>query len=265
MKRLLHNLSFLSIVAASFVFAGCGDSAPRVLKVGIDSDYAPWTYVDKETGKFTGFDTELAYAICDDLGWQAEFHPIAWNLKDQVLYSGEIDIVMSAFTTTGRESDYAIVGPYADNLLVVLARMDRKIESNEDLKGKIVLVQEGTTNAEMFDPGGEQDGMVPGFKRLLKGGSAAACIQFLITGVADAYVVDTDLAHDLESRFPDVLEVVNDDPLRREMIGAGLRKNDTELKRMIEGAINRLAKKGVCARLAERFLGDDSRFQWSFR
>ena len=60
--------------------------------VGFDAEYPPYGYKD-ENGEYTGFDLELAQAVCDKEGWELEKKPINWDSKDLELNSGSIDCI----------------------------------------------------------------------------------------------------------------------------------------------------------------------------
>ena len=56
--------------------------------------YEPMNYTDAD-GNFTGFDTELATAVCEKLGVEPEFVEINWDTKETELAAKCIDL--SAF------------------------------------------------------------------------------------------------------------------------------------------------------------------------
>ena len=68
-----------------------------VLTVGFDAEYPPYGYMG-EDGEYTGFDLELAQAVCDLEGWELEKKPISWDAKDMELDSGSIDCIWNGFT-----------------------------------------------------------------------------------------------------------------------------------------------------------------------
>lgn len=87
--------------------------------VGFDAEYPPYGYMD-ENGEYTGFDLELAQAVCDLEGWELVKTPISWDSKDMELESGTIDCIWNGFTMNGREDDYTWSDPYVDNSQVMV-------------------------------------------------------------------------------------------------------------------------------------------------
>ena len=58
--------------------------------VGFDAEYPPYGYMD-ENGEYTGFDLELAEAVCKLEGWELVKKPLNWDSKDMELNSGSIE------------------------------------------------------------------------------------------------------------------------------------------------------------------------------
>ena len=103
MKRKLA-LVFAATLVVSAMAAGCGgnsgdgktgdgkdakteassdsvSSGGNTFVVGFDAEYPPYGYMD-ENGEYTGFDLELAEAVCELEGWELEKKPINWDSKD---------------------------------------------------------------------------------------------------------------------------------------------------------------------------------------
>ena len=61
--------------------------------------YEPMNYTD-ESGTFTGFDTELATAVCEKLGLEPDFVEINWDTKETELAAKSIDCIWNGLTLT---------------------------------------------------------------------------------------------------------------------------------------------------------------------
>lgn len=135
---------FLAAALLLLLLCGCGcgggaeDAALPVLVIGSD-DYAPYSYLDSDG--FAGFDVELAEEACRRLGYAPEFRRIAWEQKDALLQSGEIDCIWGCFTLTGRETLYCWAGPYAKSRQMVAVRTESGIKNLAGLAGRRVAVQ----------------------------------------------------------------------------------------------------------------------------
>ena len=140
----------------SFVLSACGDdktasendakkedtvdtssdeNKKTTFTVGFDAEYPPYGYMD-ENGEYTGFDLELAEAVCKLEGWELVKKPINWDAKDMELNSGSIDCIWNGFTMNGREDEYTFSTPYVDNSQVIVVAEDSGINTLEDLAGK---------------------------------------------------------------------------------------------------------------------------------
>lgn len=119
---------------AAMVLAGCGEKNnasgedaktaesvedKKTFTVGFDAEYPPYGYMD-ENGEYTGFDLELAEAVCKLEGWELVKKPLNWDSKDMELNSGSIDCIWNGFTMNGREDDYTFSTPYVDNSQVIV-------------------------------------------------------------------------------------------------------------------------------------------------
>ena len=121
---MLSAVMAMGMVSAVSVQASVED---KTLIVGFDAEYPPYGYMD-ENGEYTGFDLELAQAVCDLEGWTLDKKPINWDSKDMELNSGSIDCIWNGFTMNGREDDYTFSEPYVDNSQVIVVADDSGIE-----------------------------------------------------------------------------------------------------------------------------------------
>ncbi|WP_193597982.1 basic amino acid ABC transporter substrate-binding protein [Microbacterium sp. YJN-G] len=114
-----------------------------------DVPYPPFEFEDSstETG-YSGFDIELLGAIADKLGLELAVQDVNFDALQSgtVLLAGDCDLGASAMTITEeRKANIDFSEPYYDSLQSLLVRVDSGIESIDDLDGKNVGVQQGTT------------------------------------------------------------------------------------------------------------------------
>ena len=96
-----------------------------VLKVGTAGDYQPMSYLDPETGRYVGFDAELAEDLADSLGVDIEFVATSWPaLMDDTL-AGEFDLAICGITITDARKEQALMSDgYLENGKTLLCRAD---------------------------------------------------------------------------------------------------------------------------------------------
>ena len=113
--------------------------------VGYFVEFPPFEYTD-DSGEAIGFDLDLAQEVCDRNNWTLVKHQIIdWDTKEAELDSGAIDCIWSGFTINGREDDYAWSEPYFNNSQVFVVKADSNISSIEDLEGKDIDVEMGSS------------------------------------------------------------------------------------------------------------------------
>ena len=89
-SALLAGCGFADTAKTSASSAGAASSSTdgtTTFTVGFDAEYPPYGYMDDETGDYTGFDLELAEAVCEIYGWKLVKTPINWDAKDTELNS----------------------------------------------------------------------------------------------------------------------------------------------------------------------------------
>ena len=162
MKKLLF--SFLAIFAAVFlmdqanVCAAETDALAKIKKrgyvrVGVFSDKPPFGYVDKE-GKNQGYDIYFAKRIAKDLlgdESKVKFELVEAASRVEVLVSDKVDITLANFTKTPeRARVVAFALPYMKVSLGVVSPNGAVIKSVDELKGKKLIVNKGTTADAYF-------------------------------------------------------------------------------------------------------------------
>ena len=106
--------------------------------------YEPMNYTDAD-GNFTGFDTELATAVCAKLGVEPEFVEINWDTKVVELDAKSIDCIWNGMTLTEDiMANTATTKAYAKNAQVVVVKEGTAYTSTADLAGKTVVAEAGS-------------------------------------------------------------------------------------------------------------------------
>lgn len=170
MTRRRHLVLGLAFAAtAALTLAGCassgndagGDDAPAstgddyglveagTLTICSDIPYAPFEFEGGDNGTgYTGFDIDLLDAISKKLDLKLAVQDVGFDALQSgtTLASGTCDLGASAMTITEeRKENLDFSDPYYDSLQSLLVPADSDIKSIDDLDGKIVGVQQGTT------------------------------------------------------------------------------------------------------------------------
>lgn len=224
----------------------------KTLVVGFDAEYPPYGYLDSDTGEYTGFDLELAEAVCELEGWKLVKTPIDWDSKDMELNGGNIDCIWNGFTMNGREKDYTFSVPYVNNTQVVVVSKDSGIKTLADLKDKYVGVQKASAAESLLEEGGDQATLGKTFKSLDSFGDYNTAFAELEAGTIDALAIDVGVAqYQIESRG-EGYEIL-DEELNAEQYAVGFKKGNTELKDIIDKDLKKLNEEGTVKKLAEKY------------
>jgi polar amino acid transport system substrate-binding protein len=167
-KKIVTTMLMSTIVIGGLV--GCGNSASTTanksdsktvatssideikkrgtIKIGVFSDKAPFGYVDS-SGKNQGFDVYVAKRFAKDLlGDESKVEFVLVDAASRVAYleSKKVDVIMANFTVTDeRKQKVDFTNPYMKVSLGVVSPDGTKITSEDQLKGKKIIVAKGTT------------------------------------------------------------------------------------------------------------------------
>lgn len=223
----------------------------RTFTVGFDAEYPPYGYMD-DNGEYTGFDLELAQAVCDLEGWELVKTPIDWDSKDMELNSGSIDCIWNGFTMNGREDDYTWSDPYCDNSQVIVVAESSGITSLADLAGKTVGVQAASAALDVLSDEEQQKDLADTFGTLQQFSDYNSAFTELMAGSLDAVAIDIGVAnYQIESRGEGY--VILDETLNSEQYGIGFKLGNEALRDIVNADIKKLTEDGTVAELAEKY------------
>lgn len=226
----------------------------KTFTVGFDAEYPPYGYMD-ENGEYTGFDLELAEAVCELEGWELVKKPINWDSKDMELNSGSIDCIWNGFTMNGREDDYTFSTPYVDNSQVIAVAENSGIEKLEDLAGKTVGVQAASAALQLLQTSEKEGGqkeLADTFGSLNEFADYNTAFTELQAGALDALAIDIGVAnYQLKSRGEGY--TILSEELNTEQYAIAFKKGNEELRDMIDADLKKLTEDGTVAKLAEKY------------
>ena len=265
-KRLTVLVLAFAMIFTMAALTACGgggsdsssDSAAAeeafTFKHGYDKDFPPYSYIGDD-GQTTGFDVELAQAVCELNGWTYEGVPINWDAKDAELESGSIDCIWSGFTKSpDREPKFAWSDPYSVNTIKIMVLEDSDIKSAADLAGKKVGVQGSTSAQEMLETpnaeGGAED-LMKTFASFDKYDTYTVAVNDLKAGAIDAIAIDVTTG-DYQMTKVDGLAYLDED-VCQEVYAIGFRTDDTELRDQVNAALKTLAENGKMDEIGQKY------------
>jgi len=246
----VSSLGFASYADETEAAGGDGLSTEGKFVVGFDAEYPPYGYMD-DNGDYTGFDLELAQAVCDLEGWELVKTPIDWDSKDLELNAGNIDCIWNGFTMNGREDDYTFSVPYVDNSQVIVTAEDSGIASLDDLAGKIVGVQADSAALALLSDDGDQAKLGSSFGDLQQFADYNTAFAELMAGSLDAVAIDIGVAnYQLAGR--DGYNIL-DEYLNSEQYAVGFKKGNQSLCDIVNKDLKELLDNGTFSKIAAEY------------
>jgi polar amino acid transport system substrate-binding protein len=223
-----------------------------VLEVGSDAAYPPFESINEKTNKIEGFDVELLEAIGKSAGFTVNFRNALFDTIFTALSYGQYDIVMSASTITEeRQKTVSFSNPYFEGGPVIMVRQAdaSKVKGPDDLAGKTIGVQLGTTGAEAAKK-------IKDVKTVKEYPTAPEAHQALANGDVDAVVDDRPVALTAVTNRPELKLAVVGDTLTPEYYGIAIRQDCTELLAKVNKALGDVVADGTYAKIYEKYFGE---------
>ena len=209
--------------------------------------YAPMNYTDDE-GNFTGFDTELATAVCEKLGVEPEFVEINWDTKIVELDAKSIDCIWNGMTLTDDiMANTATTKAYAKNAQVVVVKDGTDYSSTADLVGKTVVAEAGSAGEAAIE-GDENLAQADYVSKSVQ----TDCLMEVAAGTADAAVLDLTLANAMIGEGTDYASLKIVDELNAEEYGVAFRKG-SDAAEAVNAAFDELKADGTLEALAAKY------------
>ena len=214
--------------------------------------YAPMNYTD-DNGEFTGFDTELARAVCERLGVTPTFQEIVWKTKEIELAGKTIDCIWNGMTLdSDREANMACTVPYVKNAQVVVMKADATYTDTSSLIGKAVCAEIGSAGQTQILGNADSTPDVNLAQAEYVGKSVQTdCLMEVAAGTCDAAVLDMTLANAMIGEGTDYANLIVVDELAVENYGVAFRQgsdvrdavNDIFAEMVADGSLKELADK----------------------
>ncbi|MFD9893694.1 transporter substrate-binding domain-containing protein [Amycolatopsis sp. NPDC059027] len=240
-------------VAGSPVFARI--KAAGALTVGAKDDQPGLGSKDATTGKFAGFDIEIAKLVSAGLGIDPEkitFKTVDSGAREQAIANGDVNYYVGTYTISDkRKQQVGFAGPYYQAGQDLLVRKDdSSITGPETLKGKKVCSVTGSTpiqrvrDQKLTEPGGS----IVEFQKY------SQCVEKLLSKEVDAVTTDDAILKGFASQDSEKLKVVGK-PFSEEPYGIGLNKDDKALRDKIDDILQKAIDDGTWKKIYDATLG----------
>lgn len=265
MKKLICTISMLLMM--SLLLGGCKSNnsgtkedtsladikAAGELKLGLDTSFPPMGFKDDDNN-IVGFDLDLAKEVCKRMGVTLKIVPVDWKAKDQELKTKNVDCLWNGFTKSkDREEKYTLSSTYMNNKQVVVVLKESPVQTLEDLKGKSVIIQNGSTASIAIDENVE---FKDSLKEIIKVDDNVQALMDLKTSGSDAVVLDEVVARYYTEKDADTYRVL-DTALANEEYVIGFRKGETSLCKEVETYLSEMKQDGTLKQISEKWFGKD--------
>lgn len=243
-------ITLITILGISTIAAPNINAEKETLKIGTDTNYVPFEFLDQEAGEYVGFDIDLIDAIAEEVGFNYELEPMDYNGLIPALQTNNLDIAIAGITINEeRKATIDLSDPYYDAGTAVLVREDEEdITEIDDLEGKVVAAKQGTSS---YDAVMELDDI----KEVVPFPNIDQAYMELEKGSADAVVFDLPaLLYYINTNGQGKAKVI-DGLLEGQTFGIGLPKG-SPLTAEINLALEKIKEDGTYDELHEKWFGE---------
>ncbi|WP_449241512.1 transporter substrate-binding domain-containing protein [Desulfoscipio gibsoniae] len=275
MRRTKCLWLLMLVLSLALVAAGCGGEEPAgksdgqavsgdtektsweliqekgVMTIGLDDTFRPMGFRD-EKGELVGFDIDMGKEIEKRLGIKMEWIPTDWNGVTGALNAKKFDVVINGMSITKERA--AAIGfsiPYVNaSIGMAVLKDNTDINTKDDLKGKTVATQAGSSGCEacksLIEEGIIKEAGLRQYNQYPE------AFQDLSIGRVDVVVVDVTTAEDYIGEKPDAYKIIKK-PLVEDMYAIGLRKEDKDLKEVLDKTLREMMADGTLTEISKKW------------
>lgn len=218
---------------------------PGKLIMSTNAAFPPYE-MTTDSGEFEGIDIETAQAIADKLGLELQIDDMDFDAALLAVQQGKSDMVMAGVTVTDeRQNVMDFTDSYATGIQSIIVKEDSDIASVDDLVGKKIGTQRGTTGyLYCSDDFGDEN--------VVAYDDGLTAVQMLNNGQVDCVVIDNAPAKEFIAANPGLKLL--DTAYVEEDYAIGVGKGNTELKDAINTALEELKADGTLQAIVDKYI-----------
>lgn len=251
MKKAIKILAAVMTMALLVGAVGCGAKNDNGLKdsktmvMGTNAAFPPFEYLDG--GVVAGVDADLMAAIAKEMGVELKISDMEFDSLPTALANKQIDVIAAGFSVTSdREETMDFSTPYYTAAQTVIVLKDSVVASIDDLTGKVIGVQSGTSGQFCAEELTETDN-IKGFA------SGMLAVEALKNGQVDAVIIDNNPAKAYGDENPDTLVLIEGQYDDENYAIAVAKGNDVLLKK-INDALEKLKSDGTFDEIISKYI-----------
>lgn len=259
MRKLLSMA--MAVVLTMGLVTGCGGGAAtsdstksgkKVLTAAANVDYAPFEFYD-ENNEPIGFDVDLWSAICDKMGYEANFVHFPWDGLISGIQADKFDAIVADMEITDeRKESVLFTEPYFYETIGIAKQAGTDYKEVSDLKGQTVGLQTGTV-AETWAKEHKDE---INAKEFTTYETMADALMDLEVG-RTAAVINNGPYIQYQSTIDEkieVMDIIDDDPI---YCGIAFNKDDQKLCNQVNDTLKELIADGTYQKLYKKWFGAD--------
>lgn len=218
---------------------------PGKLIMSTNAAFPPYE-MTTDSGEFEGIDIETAQAIADKLGLELQIDDMDFDAALLAVQQGKSDMVMAGVTVTDeRQNVMDFTDSYATGIQSIIVKEDSDIASVDDLAGKKIGTQRGTTGyLYCSDDFGDEN--------VVAYDDGLTAVQMLNNGQVDCVVIDNAPAKEFVAANPGLKLL--DTAYVEEDYAIGVGKGNTELQDAINTALEELKADGTLQAIVDKYI-----------
>ena len=218
---------------------------PGKLIMSTNAAFPPYE-MTTDSGEFEGIDIETAQAIADKLGLELQIDDMDFDAALLAVQQGKADMVMAGVTVTDeRQNVMDFTDSCATGIQSIIVKEDSDIASVDDLAGKKIGTQRGTTGyLYCSDDFGDEN--------VVAYDNGLTAVQMLNNGQVDCVVIDNAPAKEFIAANPGLKLL--DTAYVEESYAIGVGKGNTELKDAINTALEELKADGTLQAIVDKYI-----------
>lgn len=226
-----------------------GESEKTVVRVGTSPTYPP--FESEEDGDIVGFDIALIEKIAEVEDLQIDLSSMQFNGLIPALQNGQVDAVIAGLSITDKRMEQVnFTNAYYESGLSVLTKPDSGIDGFDDLEGKLIGTQKGSSSVNYLMEHGIDIANIEQYSGI------STAYNNLENGGIDAVFYDNPSHIDYLNTHDTDAEIVGD-LLTGEHYGIAVNKEETELLEKLNDGLAQLQESGEYEKLFEDYLNGD--------
>lgn len=225
---------------------GDGDNT---LVMATNAFFEPYEYYEGD--EIVGIDAEVGKAIADKLGMDFEISDVDFDAIIPNVQSGKASMGMAGMTVTpDREKNVSFTRSYAKGIQVVIVPEDSEIASIDDMAGKMIGVQQGTTGDIYCSDTVENGGF--GEENVTRYNKGSDAVMALLSGKVDCVVIDNEPAKSFVAANEGlkILETA----YTEEEYAICIAKDNEELLEKVDTALGELIDDGTVQKIIDKYI-----------